>query len=211
MMNKLHRMLINSWALATAISLCGCAKCGEISVNLNELRGIYKAANTYSVRVDASNRVLEEDMRGGGPAWPGTFTKYYEFCEDGTIVRYTCYSLYGKAPYSEKNTSYWVLKQSEEQAADNIFQFDRNNRTVNTNLWGTEHNYMKVYSADNNEIQLWERITGSNHKGRWYDVFQLLKVSDDKTLAILGDAMEDTEDNEQMILKKIEELCDPAF
>lgn len=210
MRNGLH-CLVKAGALVFVLSICGCAKYGEISISRDEILGIYKAANNYAVRVDASNRVLEEDVHGGGPAWPGAYTKYYEFRADGTIVRYTCYSLYGKAPYSEENTSYWVLKQSEEQAADNIFQFDRNSRSVNTNLWGAEHNCMKVYSAGNDEVRLWERITDSIHNGRWFDVFQLLRVSDDKTLAILGDTMEDTEENERMILEKIEESCRSTF
>lgn len=182
----------------------GCSKggirYGNISLEPDEITGMYMASHNTCVQTDASGKVIDKGSYENSPAWPGDYTVFYEFLGNGKIVGYTRYGF-----ESRSAEQCWYLRQTDEQSAKNVLSADVHKRTVDTNLWGSEMNRMRLYSSDENEVQLW--LENPSIGRRWYDVYRLTKVTDAAAIASLKEnPMADTEENRKAVMSEIEKL-----
>ncbi len=136
------------------IVFAGCSKdgfkYGNISLSPDSITGMYRAEHNACVQTDASGDVVKESPYENSPAWPGSYTVFYEFLENGKIVGYTRYL------FEDNGTERrWYLRQTDELSAKNVLNGDAQKRSVETNLWGSEVSRMIIYSSDEKEVQLW--------------------------------------------------------
>lgn len=189
---------------AMMATFAGCSKdgfkYGNISLSPDAITGMYRAEHNTCVQTDASGDVVKESSYENSPAWPGSYTVFYEFLENGKIVGYTRYL------FKDNGTERcWYLRQTEEQSAKNVLNGDAQKRSVETNLWGSEVSRMIIYSSDENEVQLW--LENPSIGKRWYDAYKLTKVTDAATIASLKEnPMADTEENRDAVMSEIEKL-----
>lgn len=99
---------------------------------------------------------------------------------------------------------FWSLRQAEEQYSLNFFNANVRKRVVDTNLWDGKSLKMKIYSANDDEIQLWLRNEELGE--RWYDIYQLKRLTDENVKKALENAEDDNEANPAAVYDEIRRL-----